>query len=118
MLNIGRACGSFRIDQPQVLLDSLNAPYTTWTEYATVYCEVENAETRADESMSSGPRKELTKNMTLITRCHPSQSFSPSMRAVDATTGDIYAINAVRYDTRRTTAYIDCQGGISSGGVS
>jgi hypothetical protein len=117
MLNIGRACGSFRVDQATVLLDDMSAPYSTWSEYATVYGEVENSETRADESMASGPRRELTKSMTLIVRCHPSQTFSPAMRLVDLTTGDTYAISAVRYDTRRTTAYIDCIGGSSAGGV-
>jgi head-tail adaptor len=117
MLTIGNAMTLFAIQLPTVGIDGNGAPFNTWTEYAQVYAEIENAEIQSGESQSTGVRRELTQSATLIFRCHPSQSFTPNMRAVNIQTGDVYAVAATRYDIRRTTAYMDIIAGSSQGGI-
>ena len=117
MLNIGHSDNEFLIQSPVVMRDALGAPYSTWVDYVTVYAEIEGGEVSALETGSTGPRRELSQSMTLIFRCHPSQVFGPEQRAINTTTGVIYAVSAVRYDYRRTKAFMDITGGVSAGGV-
>lgn len=118
MLNIGRAQSLFEIQKPTTQKDSNGAPFSVWALYASVYAEIENAEVSAAESQGTGARREMLTSATLVCRCHPSQLFTPAMRAVETKTGDVYTINAVRYDVRRTTAYLDVVSGASAGGVA
>lgn len=117
MLSIGKAFSLFSIQAPTVGVDSNGAPFSSWLDYATIFAEIEGGETASTESTGTGNRRELRQTMTLIARCHPSQLFTPNMRAVDAETNDVYAIAATRYDNRRTTVYIDIEAGVSLGGI-
>lgn len=94
----------------------MGAPVQSWAEYATVYGEMENDQVDQTESTTTGPRREIARNTTFIARCHPSQMFSPAMRAI-TDDGQTLAINAVRYNAMHTIAYLDVTGGVSSGGV-
>jgi len=116
MLNIGLSRVFVTIEAPVSDVDDMGAPTTTWATYATAFGELEGDQVMQDDGLSTGPRREVTRSSTLIIRCHPSEMFSPAMRVVTSD-GQVMSISAVRYDSKHSRAYMDVQGGQSSGGV-
>lgn len=97
-------------------VDALGSPTQTWTPKCQLNAEVENEEYTVTDSLSTGPRKESTKSMTLIVRNAPSLGLNTRMRAVDSRSGTIYAITGIRYDAKKTKCFIDVVSGASKGG--
>lgn len=116
MLAIGRARYKISIQAPTVILDSMGAPTVTWAAIEDAYAEVENEMVEQAEATATGARRELSKTVTFIIRCHPEQTFTPAMRVI-ADDGSTYEILAARYNYRKTTAYLDCRSGYNAGGI-
>lgn len=116
MLAIGRARYKISIQAPTVILDSMGAPKVTWAAIEDAYAELENEMVEQAEATATGARRELSKTVTFIIRCHPEQTFTPAMRVI-ADDGSTYEILAARYNYRKTTAYLDCRSGYNAGGI-
>ena len=115
MFNAGQAQMKVRIESPAEVKDAMGAPKTGWLPYAEVHAGVENREYSVADSLSTGPRRESAKNMTLIVRNHVNRAYHTNMRAVDVRTGEVYAITSIRYGARRDVCYMDVTGGVSDG---
>jgi head-tail adaptor len=97
-------------------VDAMGGPTQTWTQKCQLHALVEGELFEVTDSLTTGPRKETTKNMTLVVRNAASLQLNTRMRAVDSRTGEIFAITAIRYDAKKTQCFVDVVGGASKGG--
>ena len=102
-------------ESPVESVDTLGAPFRSWTRYAQMHVAVENEITTTSDEITNGPREESTRSMTLVVRCHIGLRLETRMRVVDVRKGDILEIRAIRYSAKRDQAFVDVVGGQSDG---
>lgn len=96
-------------------VDALGAPTRSYVTYIQCYAQTDAHQFSVSTSDSVGPREESSKAITLIVRNHAQLDINVSQRIVDTETGEIYSINAIRYDSLGVVCYIDCIGGLANG---
>jgi head-tail adaptor len=115
VFNAGAARAKIEIQDSVELLDAMHAPTRTWTLYKVVHAEIENERFEVDDSLTTGPREESIKTMTLVVRNHMNFNINTRQRVKNLRTNELFEITAIRYDGKRTKCFIDVKGGESNG---
>jgi head-tail adaptor len=115
VFNAGAARALVEIQDSVELLDAMHAPTRSWVLYKKVHAIIENERFEVDDSLSTGPREESIKTMTLVVRNHMGFNINSRQRIKDLRTNELFEILAIRYDGKRTTCFIDVKGGESDG---
>lgn len=108
---------NMRIDIQDVIngVDALGAPTRAYNSYLQCYAQTDGQQYSVTDSESAGPREESAKTITLIVRNHAQLNINTSQRVVDLETGELFSIQAIRYDRLNTVCYLDCVGGVANG---
>jgi hypothetical protein len=117
MFESGRVNTQVEVQNPSDGTDAMGAPQFGWVSQVPqllLFAYPENEVTAVD-SLSTGPREEAVRTMTLVTRNHPGISINTRQRLVNTQNGEIYRINAIRFDAKQTTCFIDVVTGESNG---
>lgn len=115
MFNAGMATTKLRIESQVDSIDSLGAPTQTWILIAEVFASVNDEEVSVEESLTTGPRRESAKRVTFSFRMIPKVQFGTRMRLTNPATSEVFSVNAIRYDRKRTVVFVDAIGGVSNG---
>jgi hypothetical protein len=115
MFNAGAARMVVEFQDPVETLDSMYAPTRTWAKYMEVHAGVEGEQYNVDDGISTGPREEGVKSMTLVIRNHSGLAFHTRQRVLNKLTNELYEITGIRYDGKRTLCFVDVRGGQASG---
>lgn len=117
MFESGKANTLLEVQNASDGVDALGAPEFGWVSQVPallLFAYPEN-ETTAVDSLASGPREESVRTLTFVTRNHPGLVINTRQRLVDMATSELYRVNAIRYDAKKTMCYIDVVTGESSG---
>jgi hypothetical protein len=115
MFNAGAARMHVEFQDPVESVDALFAPVITWKPYARRHVQVENEQATVSDSFTTGPREESVKTMTLVVRHHPNFGYSTRQRVVNLHTGELFEVEAIRYNSTKSMCYVDVRGGQASG---
>lgn len=115
VFNAGAANRKMKFQSVVEGTDTLGAPVQTWTDYMTVHASIEGEESTVSDSLTTGPRREALKTMTVSIRNHPSFTFNTRQRVIDVRTNEVYSITGIRYNAKRSICFIDLVGGGSKG---
>ncbi len=117
MFESGKVNMQVEVQNPNDGVDGMGAPQFGWVPQVPpllLWAYPENDVT-AVNSLTTGPREESIRTMTLVTRNHPGININARQRLVNTQNGEIYRISAIRFDPKKTTCYLDVSTGESNG---
>lgn len=103
-MEIGKLSTRLTLQQPSSSQDTLGQPLATWSDVATLWCDVRHASglqsIKADADTS-------TAKASIRIRHRP--GVTAAMRLVEQGTGTVYKINAVLPDARKSFVDLVCE---------
>lgn len=114
MFNAGLATTKVIFQAPLESTDANGAPIRTWLQIRECFCQVENEQVSATETIQA-PYGQNTRQFTLIARYTKSPQLNVRDRVIASDSSWVGAITGIRYSALKDVMYVDVETGGSEG---